>query len=247
MTVQSDYHLSTAEEIRQGLADIAPVLVAMVPIGLLFGAICTTKGWAASDVWLMSTLVFSGGAEFAAIGLWKWPIPYLALFVSTALVSARHILMGISLEPKMHAFKGWRLWAAAWFMTDEAWALGERRARRQTITVAYWFFMAVPVHLVWVASTVTGSMVGPMLGDPAAIGLDFAFTALFIGLIAGFWKGATTAWVLVASGGASALVALTVGEPWNVLAGAAAGIVAAWFTATEPDEPESSSPEGHPL
>lgn len=222
---------STPMEIRQGLAEIAPVLVAMVPIGFLFGAICTTKGWTSAEVWLMSTLVFSGGAEFAAIGIWTQPIPYLALFVSTVLVSARHILMGVSLAPKMHAFKGWRLWAAAWFMTDEAWALGERRARRQPITIAYWFCMAAPVHLVWVASTVTGSIVGAMLGDPAAVGLDFAFTALFIGLIAGFWRGRITVWVLVASGGASALVAMLVGEPWNVLAGAAAGITTAWFAA----------------
>lgn len=235
MNMQTVHRPSTADEIRQGLLDIAPVLVAMLPIGFLFGAICTTKGWATSEVWLMSTLVFSGGAEFAAIGIWKLPIPYLALFVSTVLVSARHILMGVSLAPKMHAFKGWRLWVAAWFMTDEAWALGERRARRRAITIAYWFFMAVPVHIVWVASTVTGSIIGPLLGDPAAIGLDFAFTALFIGLIAGFWRGRPTAWVLVASGSASALTAMAVGEPWNVLAGAAAGIATAWFSAPRDD------------
>lgn len=236
MNMHAVQRYSTSLEIRQGLAEIAPVLVAMVPIGLLFGAICTTKGWTSTEVWLMSTLVFSGGAEFAAIGIWQLPIPYLALFVSTVLVSARHILMGISLAPKMHAFRGWRLWIAAWFMTDEAWALGERRARRQTITIAYWFFMAVPVQIVWVASTVTGSFIGPMLGDPAAVGLDFAFTALFIGLIAGFWRGRSTVWVLVASGGASALVAMLVGEPWNVLAGAAAGIATAWFTAAGQDD-----------
>ncbi|MGV6874939.1 AzlC family ABC transporter permease [Pseudochelatococcus sp. B33] len=238
MNMYSVHRASASGEIREGLAEIAPVLVAVLPIGFLFGAICTTKGWTSGEVWLMSTLVFSGGAEFAAIGIWKLPIPYLALFVSTVLVSARHILMGVSLAPKMHAFRGWRLWVAAWFMTDEAWALGERRARRQTVTVAYWFCMAVPVQIVWVASTVTGSIVGPLLGDPAAIGLDFAFTALFIGLIAGFWRGRPTLWVLVASGSASALVTMLVGEPWNVLAGAAAGIATAWFTA--PEEGEAS-------
>lgn len=237
MNMQPAHCTSTSLEIRQGFAEIAPVLLAMVPIGFLFGAICTTKGWTTAEVWLMSTLVFSGGAEFAAIGIWTHPVPYLALFVSTVLVSARHILMGVSLAPKMGAFTGWRRWAAAWFMTDEAWALGERRARRSPITIAYWFCMAVPVHVVWVASTVTGSVVGPLLGDPAAIGLDFAFTALFIGLIAGFWRGRVTAWVLVASGGASAVVALIAGEPWNVLAGAAAGIATAWLTAPDGDKP----------
>ncbi|MGI6245274.1 MAG: AzlC family ABC transporter permease [Pseudochelatococcus sp.] len=233
---------TTAREIRRGLADIAPVLVAMVPIGVLFGAICATKGWTSSEVWLMSTFVFSGGAEFAAIGIWSVPVPYLALIVSTCLVSARHILMGVSLAPKMGAFSGWKRWAAAWFMTDEAWALGEKRARTGTITVAYWFAMAAPVHVVWVASTITGSIVGPALGKPEAVGLDFAFTALFIGLIAGFWQGRRTVWTLVASGGASALVAMAVGEPWNVLAGAAAGIVAAWF-ATPPDADDAPEKE----
>ena len=54
-------------DIRAGLRDIAPVAVAALPIGLLFGAIAAAKGMSPLEVTLMSALVFAGGAQFAAI------------------------------------------------------------------------------------------------------------------------------------------------------------------------------------
>ena len=83
----------------------------------------------------------------------------------------------------------------------------------------------------WVGSTLLGAWLGSFLGDPARFGADFAFSALFIGLIAGFWRGPRTLFTIAASGGTSALVYLLAGPPWHVAAGAAAGIVAAYLAA----------------
>ncbi|MDJ1158598.1 AzlC family ABC transporter permease [Chelatococcus sp. SYSU_G07232] len=221
-------------EARAGVRDMAPVMVAAVPIGLLFGTLCRAKGLAPAEVMLMSSLVFAGGAEFAAIGLWTTPAPIAALVFSTLLINARHVLMGVSLRPKMRAFRGWRLYAAFYFLTDESWALAERRALTQPISATYWFVMAALLPIAWVGSTVTGSILGPLLGDPKQLGADFAFTALFIGLVAAFWRGRVTAWTIAASGAASALVEVTAGAPWHVAAGATAGIAAAYFAA-DPD------------
>ncbi|MFL5313835.1 MAG: branched-chain amino acid ABC transporter permease, partial [Microvirga sp.] len=69
------------------------------------------------------------------------------------------------------------------------------------------------------------------LGDPKRFGADFAFTALFIGLVAGFNKGRITAATVAASGGTAALAHVTLGPPWHVLAGAFAGILAAYAAA----------------
>jgi predicted branched-subunit amino acid permease len=66
------------------------------------------------------------------------------------------------------------------------------------------------------------------MGDPKRIGADFAFTALFIGLVAGFWKGRSTAVTVAASAVASALAYHFIGPPWHVAAGALCGILAAY-------------------
>jgi predicted branched-subunit amino acid permease len=95
----------------------------------------------------------------------------------------------------------------------------------------------------WFASTFAGAYAGTFLGDPARFGADFAFTALFIGLIAGFWKSRIAGLavrasrtaslriliVIAASLIAAALVYVTAGPPWHVAAGAFAGILAAYI------------------
>ena len=76
---------------------------------------------------------------------------------------------------------------------------------------------------------------GAALGDPSRFGADFAFTALFIALIAAFWKGRVTFWTVAAAGLASALTYRLIGPPWHVLAGALCGLVAAWIAAGDSD------------
>jgi len=92
--------LSLSADARDGLRDITPVMIAAAPIGGLFGAIAASKGLSVAEVALMSTLVIAGGAQFAAIELWGYPVPVAAILFSTLLVNARHVLMGASLAPK---------------------------------------------------------------------------------------------------------------------------------------------------
>ncbi|MBS7697929.1 MULTISPECIES: AzlC family ABC transporter permease [unclassified Chelatococcus] len=227
------HHHARNREWRAGFAAIIPVAIAAVPIGLLFGALCSAKGLTVAEAGLMSALVFAGGSQFAAIELWAAPVPIAALVFSTLLINARHVLMGASLTPKTQLFSPLQRYLGFHFLTDETWALAERRAVAAPLTPAYWFALATLLPTAWVGSTLVGAAVGSLLGDPRSIGADFAFTALFIGLIAGFWRGRTTAITIAASGGAAALTYLALGPPWHVAAGAMAGIAAAYATAPE--------------
>jgi 4-azaleucine resistance transporter AzlC len=220
---------------RDGLRDIAPVMVAAAPIGGLFGAIAASKGLSVAEVALMSTLVFAGGAQFAAIELWTYPVPIAAILFSTLLVNARHVLMGASLAPKTRGFSFAQRYLGFFFLTDEAWALAERRAVQHTVTPGYWIACAATLPVSWISSSVAGAALGAFLGDPKRFGADFAFAALFIGLVAGFNKGRITAATVAASGGVAALVYVTAGPPWHVLAGAFAGILAAYAAARPGD------------
>ena len=217
-------------EVRAGLRDIAPVAVAAVPIGLLFGAVAAAKGLSPLEVALMSGLVFAGGAQFAATEAWLHPAPVAALTFATLLINARHVLMGASLSSKMKLSR-FQKFIAMFFLTDESWALSERRALERPITGAYWAVMAVVLWLDWTASSTMGAILGSFMGDPARIGADFAFTALFIGLVAGFGRSRVTLVTVAVSAGVAALVHHFVGAPWHVASGALAGIAAAYLAA----------------
>lgn len=219
-------------ELRAGLRDIAPVAVAAVPIGLLFGAVASAKGLSPLEVALMSVFVYAGGAQFAAIEAWTRPASVAALAFATLLINARHVLMGASLGPKIQ-LKGIQRCVAFFFLTDEAWALSERRALERPVTGAYWAAMALVLWGNWSVSTTLGAVLGSFMGDPARIGADFAFTGLFIGLVAGFGRSRVTLVTVGVSAVVAALVHHFAGAPWHVASGALAGIAAAYVSAPE--------------
>ncbi|MBF9233578.1 AzlC family ABC transporter permease [Microvirga alba] len=217
-------------EARAGLRDIAPAAIAAIPIGLLFGAVAAAKGLTPAEVGLMSALVFAGGAQFAAIEAWVHPAPIAALAFATFLINVRHVLMGASLGPKIR-MTTLEKFLSFFFMTDESWALSERRALDRPVTGAYWAAMVAALYANWLASTTLGAVLGSFLGDPARLGADFAFTALFIGLIAGFGRSRVTLVTVAVSAAVAALVHRFIGAPWHVASGALAGIAAAYLAA----------------
>ena len=218
-------------DIRDGVRDVAPAMVAAIPIGLLFGALAVSKGLSAPEVMLMSALVFAGGAQFAAIEMWSHPAPILALAFSTLLINIRHVLMGASLAPKAGAFSPGQRWLGFAVMADEDWAFCERRAASRPLTFAYFGGMGAVFWLNWVTWSTLGALLGPLLGDPKRFGADFAFTALFIGLVAGFGRTRPNLGAIATSAATAALVYRLVGAPWHVATGALAGIAAAYVMA----------------
>jgi 4-azaleucine resistance transporter AzlC len=214
-------------DFREGAFDIFPVLVAACPIGLLWGTLAAGKGFSALETWLMSATVFAGASQFVAIELWKEPAAWVALAVTVFIVNIRHILMGASLSRTIrHIPLIWHPFMA-FLMADEDWAFAERRALTQPLTPAYYFGMAIPMWVTWTTSSVIGAAVGRTLGDPAAFGFDFAFSALFIGILAGFWKGLRTGVVLATSAITAALAKLAVPGAWYIVAGGLAGVAVA--------------------
>jgi 4-azaleucine resistance transporter AzlC len=214
-------------EWRAALVDIMPAVVAGMPFAALCGALAVAKGLSPAEVGLMSLVVFAGGAQFAAIEMWSFPVPVVALVVSTLLINARHVLMGASLRPKLEALSPWQRLLGCFTLADETWALAERRATVRTLSATYVLVMGLALWVNWVVWSVGGALLGPVLGDPRRLGADFAFTAIFIGLIVSLGQGPRSGAVVAASAVTAAAARALIGSPWHVLSGALAGIVAA--------------------
>ena len=218
---------STLRDLRQGVFDVAPVLVAATPIGLLWGTLAAGKGLSPFESWLMSATVFAGAAQFVAIEVWHDPVPWVLLTVTALIVNIRHVLMGASLSRHMGGID--RRWhpAMMFLMADENWAFSERRALKAPLSLGYYFGLALPMWFAWTTSSIVGAIVSRSFGDPAAYGFDFAFSAMFIGILAGFWKGPRTGAVLGASAIAAALAKLYVPGAWYIVIGGIVGMAVA--------------------
>jgi 4-azaleucine resistance transporter AzlC len=223
-------------EFVQGLTDIVPVIVAACPIGLLWGTLAAGKGLSTLEAGLMSAAVFAGAAQFVAIELWSDPAPWVFLTFTVFIVNVRHLLMGASLARHMGAIpSAWRA-PIMFLMADENWAFCERRALTQTLTLPYYLGLGLPMVVVWVTSSIIGAMAGQLLGDPKSYGFDFAFSAMFIAILAGFWKGPRTGAVLATSAAVAAVAKLAIGGAWFIVLGGIAGALVAALLHAEAEE-----------
>lgn len=214
-------------EARRGFFDILPLLLGAIPFALLYGALAAQKGLSPLETGLMSALVFAGGAQFIAVDMWASPTPVAAIVAACFLVNARHLLMGAALAPHlMHLPKPVRLFYIA-IHADESWAVGLKRATRGPgLTSAYVLGMIVPFYLQWPVGGVLGNLFGGLVEDPARYGADFVFTAMFLCLVIGLWRGRPSAPPVIAAGVAATIGYLTLPGVWYVFLGAAAGTIA---------------------
>lgn len=195
-----DHH----EEFAAGVFTILPLLVAVVPFGLLLGTLAAQKGLSPLEVALMSATVFAGASQFVAVEIWTAP-PAVALITATAfMVNLRHVLMGAAQAPHMRAWGKSAAYGCLFFMADEIWAFALRRGAERPLTPAYYLGLSLPLYCGWITTTLLGTAFGSVLQDPARYGLDFAFTAVFLTLLVSLWKGRRTFWPW----GAAAVVAV---------------------------------------
>lgn len=218
---------TTWSEFRAGALDMAPVVAAALPIGLLFGTLAAGKGLSPLEAALMSATVFAGAAQFVAVDLWREPASWAFLTLTTFIINIRHVLMGVSLGRHLGRFPPAARASAMFFLADEIWAFAERRALAGPLSLAYYFGLGAALWLQWVVGTTIGAMAGRTLGDPAEFGFDFAFTAVFICILAGFWRRTRTGAVMAASAAVAAVTELAFPGAWYIAAGGLAGVAVA--------------------
>ncbi len=210
----------------EGAKRCVPIELSGVAIGLVFGTLAGQAGLGAWEATLMSALVFSGAAQFVVIGLWTAPLPVATIVLTTLVVGLRHLLMGAALGPAFSKLPRLKAYGSVFFMADENWALtmGEfAKGRRDGAFLLGGGFL---MFVVWTVSTLIGGTFGSAIEDPARWGLDFAFTAVFLALISGMWKGRSDLlpWAVAAAVAVAAHHWLP--GQWYILLGGLAGSLA---------------------
>ena len=207
----------------EGAKRCLPIEVAGFAIGLVFGVLAGQAGLSVAETVLMSALVFSGATQFVVLGLWAAPLPVAAIVLTTLVVNLRYLLMGATLASWFSGLSRLKAYGSVFFLADENWALavGERAKGRRD--AAFLLGGGLAMMAPWVVSTFVGRTVGGALEDPARWGLDFAFTAVFLALLAGLWRGRSDLlpWVVAAAVAVAGYLLLP--GQWYVLLGGLAG------------------------
>ena len=163
------------------LRDIALACLAVWFIGLSYGAIAVASGF---PLWVpaaQSVLVLAGASEFLFIGIVAAGGNPLAAAAAGLLVNARHLPYGLALPDNLTG-RGWRRLLGSHVMNDESvvFALAQEDLPRKR--AAYWA-CGLGVLLCWPAGAVLGALIGSVIGNTGAFGLDAMFPAVILALI----------------------------------------------------------------
>ena len=221
------------KDFKSGLADTWPMMLAFAPIAMLWGTLAAAKGFSPLEAMLMSALVYAGASQFVAVDMWAYPLPIALMVFTVFIINIRHMLYAASISRHMGEIPSrWHI-PLMYILTDEAWALLERKALTHPLTLGYFVGIAFPLWPTWFLSSAIGAFIGTKLPDPALIGLDFAFAAMFIAILAGFWKGPRTGAVIISSAVVAVLMKSYFSGAWYIVVGGLAGVAVAALTHRE--------------
>jgi 4-azaleucine resistance transporter AzlC len=206
-------------ELRAGAITALPLAVAVGLFGVSFGVLSVTSGgMGALPAIVMSATTYAGSAQFAAASVMASGGQTVAAVAAALLLNARYLPIGISVAGALSG-GALRRFAKGQLVIDESWAIAARPDG--TFNPGRLLGAGMLLWLAWVGGTIVGVVGGEALGDPAALGLDAAFPALFLALLVG-QLGSRRA-VGVALLGAAIAVALVPIAPPGVPIIAAAG------------------------
>lgn len=166
---------------RSAVRTAASVSVATGLYGVSFGALSVAAGLDLPQTMALSLLMFSGGSQFAAVGVIGAGGAVGAVVATAGLLGARNGLYGVQVAPLLGA-RGWRRLLAAHLTIDESTAVATAQPTRAATRAGFWW-TGVGVFLLWNAFTLLGALLGDALGDPRRYGLDAAAGAAFLALL----------------------------------------------------------------
>lgn len=175
-------------ELVAGTRDILPLLVGVIPFGVLFGIVAFTANLPWWATLLMSMIVFAGASQFAAVGLLTQGAAAALIVLTTFIINLRHAFYGASVAEYVTGLhKSWQR-VLAFTLTDEAYAVSIAHYRDQTrgdpaFKHLYFIGANLTLYVFWQLTTAVGYFVGQLIGDPLALGLDFTLPVIFIAIL----------------------------------------------------------------
>lgn len=170
-------HLRDSPAIRIGLS----IAVATGLYGVSFGALGVASGLSVWQTIALSALMFTGGSQFAFIGVISGGGTGAAAFGAAALLGIRNAVYGMQMN-RMLRLTGWRRFAAAQVTIDESTATASGQTDPGEQRRGFWA-AGLGIFVLWNLFTALGAVLGDALGDPRRWGLDGAAVAAFLGLL----------------------------------------------------------------
>lgn len=235
------YQIQTAK-VRSELIRMLPISLFVVAFGAAFGLAAIQKGLDPLQSILMSTLVFAGASQFAAIDMWGAEVSVIPVMVVVFAINSRHLLMGASLYPMLKDVSPAKRYGMLLLLTDANWAVSAQEYQSGKRNLEVILGGGLVLWLAWIVGTWLGVYFGGLLQNPKSLGMDMVLGCFLLAMALGGKKNprVLVAWTLAAIASLAAWKWLPANT--HVVAGALAGGVVGFFWLEK--KPEEEPAEG---
>jgi predicted branched-subunit amino acid permease len=225
---------------RRLMFDMLGIAVSAGGFGLVYGLAARGVGLSTLEVGAMSALVFSGGAQFAALAYIADGAPWIAVILLTAFINARHLLYGAALAPyltdKPIALKA----AMAHVLNDETFAISLSHFRRlgRADIHGYWLGAFGGTVVPWIGGSILGATLAGNIPEPARFGLDVIFPAAMAGLAVGLITGRREVAAALTGAAVGVIAGLAIDPSAGIVAGGVIGPIVGLLVPTNEASPK---------
>ena len=215
----------------KGIIDVSPLMIPVVPFGLIFGVLSIEIGFTPLETMGMSIIIFGGASQIILLQLFSGGASSLVIISSVGAVNARHLLYGAVVSEHLSELKLiWKI-IISYFLVDQAFARSNEYFKKNNDKNKYFHLVGggITCWVIWQTTTFLGIVLGSFI--PEKLGLSFAVPLTFLALLVNDFRKFINVIVIIVSG----LVA-TFGfnfipyKAYAIVAGLTALIVAAILT-----------------
>lgn len=225
----TNLHELDRQMVWAGFRQLVPISLFVTVFGAAFGLAAVQAGLEDSVIMAMSTLVFAGASQFAALELWGPQVPLFTLVLTVFAINARHLLMGATLYPWLRQLPPARRYGVMLLASDANWAMSMQAFGRGQPGIGLLLGGGLALWSFWIVGTWLGIYFGGAIHDPRSLGLDMVMGCFLLAMVVGGEKNLRILMIWAVAAGASLLAYWFLPDNSHVVVGALAGGVTGTF------------------
>ena len=184
----------------KGIMDVSPLMIPVVPFGLIFGVLAIDIGFSPLETMGMSLIIFGGASQIVLLQLFSGGASSLVIISSVGAVNSRHLLYGAVVSEHLSDLKLiWKI-LISYFLIDQAFAISNEYLKKNKQSNKYFHLVGggATCWVIWQSTTLLGIVLGEAIPDK--LGLSFAVPLTFLALLVNDFRKLINVVVIIISG-----------------------------------------------
>ena len=185
----------------KGVIDVLPLMIPVIPFGIIFGAIGIELGFGPYLTYATSIIIFSGASQIVFLQLLSAGASSLVAITSSSVVSTRHLLYGAVVSQYLnHLSIYWKV-GLSYILTDQAFAVSNEYFKKNNTNKFKHYHLVgsgFTLWFIWQVTTIIGIILGSIVPDE--LGLTFTIPLTFLALLVNYLRKIDHLIVIILSG-----------------------------------------------